>query len=367
MKDQNLDKSDGVMDHLEKKLKIEKEHLELKLKELEKSIKIHNSIQYGEQFQRQISQAVKDGDYNFRNLGIIDVPVDKMCIAGPLKQLPKEAKFKVVKDLEIIRDIQDMRATGITEKEINKIGAEYKEIYIRYFKPHIKNIKGIEYDGYVLIEGGRQHAAYAKEMGFKELPVNTKRLEVSERIRLNHRFEREVAVASFYRNNPSRIEFMDRFEGALGNVDGFVQLKAKTLSDNISSARGYFSELVRAYRIQQAGLQVVALDKLVDTGKGKTDIDILVKRKDGTYIWIENKDVKEISKNEDFRAKIDKMASGLQNGVEINGHTLKISKAVFVNQGKISPEALDYARSKNIIIKEKMSASKEFSEYITKI
>ncbi|RMH74539.1 MAG: hypothetical protein D6681_23035 [Calditrichaeota bacterium] len=365
MSDQQLDKPEETPEQPEKPPELEKERLEIKLKEVEDSVRIPGAVQEGAQLREQIREAMQEGDYRRRPLGIRDTPIERIAIDGPVKELPEEARRQVVKDLEVMRDIQDMRARGLSREEIYKMGGEYRRIHQRYFEPHVDNIKGTEYDGRVLVDAGRTHAAYAAELRFTELPVNTERLEVGENIRLKHRFEREAPDAPLYRRNPSRLEFMNRFEQAIGEAEGFARVKAKTLSENPHAARGYFSELARAYRVHEAGLNVEALDKNVETRAGRTDIDILARRKDGSYIWIENKDVKDISNTEDFRDKIDKMAAGLKEGVEIEpGRTIKIDKAVFVNQGHISREAMEYARRHNIEIQEKMAAGKKFREYI---
>lgn len=60
---------------------------------------------------------MQDGDYKIKRIGLCDVPTNKIVIASPLKEIPKEAKKEVIKDVEILRDIQEFQAKGFSEKK----------------------------------------------------------------------------------------------------------------------------------------------------------------------------------------------------------------------------------------------------------
>jgi len=133
------------------------------------------------------------------------------------------------------------------------------------------------------------------------------------------------------------IEKLGRIPGALENLE-LLSVKNEYVN------KGRFAELVRAYFLEQSGFKVEAIGQIVETSLGKTDIDILLK--DGT--WIENKQVQEISADQKFKDKIDKMSAAVKDGMEVNG--IKIKRAVFMNQGKLSKNAIEYAIDKGIPI-----------------
>ncbi len=133
------------------------------------------------------------------------------------------------------------------------------------------------------------------------------------------------------------IEKLGRIPGALENLE-LLSVKNEYVN------KGRFAELVRAYFLEQAGYKVEAIGQIVETSLGKTDIDILLK--DGT--WIENKQVQEISADQKFKDKIDKMAAAVKEELEVNG--IKIKRAIFLNQGKISQNAIEHAIEKGIPI-----------------
>ena len=189
-------------------------------------------------------------------------------------------------------------------------------------------------------------------------------LKIENKLTLKERFNELAPKSPLYENNHSRLNWMERFEKELNDTDGFEVTKMKTLSANVDSARGSFGELARAFRIDQAGLEVKAIGKDIITELGRTDIDILANNMRGESIWIENKDVKKISLSDDFKTKIDKIANGLNEGVEDKyNNRIEINKAIFVNKGEITQNAIEYARSKGIHIKEKMDGFK-FLQYI---
>jgi len=236
-----------------------------------------------------------------------------------------------------------------------------------------KTVKAAATPREVLTESLKETA----ETAIKETPVQSVMTEIEnsslETLKaqnegsLTDRFNELAPKSPLYENNPSRLNWMERFEKALKGTDGFERTKMKTLSANADSARGSFAELARAYRANKAGLEVEAIGKNIKTEIGKTDIDVLIANKKGERLWIENKDVKNISLTDDFKIKIDKMSQGLKEGVTDNsGNHIKIDKAVFVNNKNISQNAIEYAKSKGIHIKENM-AGRAFQKYIQNI
>lgn len=166
-----------------------------------------------------------------------------------------------------------------------------------------------------------------------------------------------------YNENPSKLKWIEKFDKVLGDVDGYLQTKMKTLSLNESSARGHFAELVRAYRAHRAGLEVKALNKSVETSLGRTDIDIWLKNSKGENIWIENKDSQNLLLNEKTKTQIDKMNEGLEKGVKIDGENVRFDKNLFINNQEIPSNLKEYSESKKIHCKEKMDG-RVFEKYI---
>lgn len=196
---------------------------------------------------------------------------------------------------------------------------------------------------------------------------NLEGLEAQNKAFLEERFEKSKLSAPLYENYPQRLKWIDKCDNTIGEVPGYLKTRGKTLSENVHSARGAFAELARAYRIQESGLSLKGIGKEVHTSFGKTDIDICAETKDGRNIWVENKDVKNISCNKDFGLKIAKMEDGLKNGiVDKDGNKIKFDEAVFVNKGNISQEAIEYAKSKGIHIKDNMDG-RAFRVYIQRI
>ncbi len=196
---------------------------------------------------------------------------------------------------------------------------------------------------------------------------NLEGIEAHNKAFLEERFEKLKVSAPLYENHPQRLKWIEKFDNAIGKVPGYLETRGKTLSENVHSARGAFAELARANKIQEAGLDLKGIGKEVHTNFGKTDIDILAESKNGRNIWIENKDVENISRDKDFGLKIAKMEDGLKNGaIDKEGNRIKIDDALFVNKGNISQEAIEYAKSRGIHIKENMD-NRAFKVYIQRI
>jgi len=215
------------------------------------------------------------------------------------------------------------------------------------------------------------------EMKINEAPVENRidtiencsieSIESNNEFSIEQKFIEESPTRPLYENKPNLLNWMNKFETTLKDVPGFIECKMKTLSYNIDSARGSFAELARAFRLKEAGIDVKEIGKKVETNLGKTDIDILVKNIKGENIWIENKDVKNISLTNESKLKIDKMADGIKSGVkDTSGEIVKIDKAIFVNNKNISENLSNYAKSQGIHIKENMNA-KIFPKYFNNI
>ena len=189
-------------------------------------------------------------------------------------------------------------------------------------------------------------------------------LKTQNEAALRSRFDELAPKNPLYENNPSRLSWINRFDKVLNGVDGYESVKMKTLSANIDSARGNFAEIVRAYRLVNAGYEVKAIGKNVITNLGKTDIDVLA-YKDGKSYWVENKDVSSrMPLSKENALKLEKISDGLKNGVtDFHGNEIKIDKAVFVNKGEIGSSLIEKARSLDIHIKEKMDA-RDFQRYM---
>ncbi len=174
MSDKDFDKIDSKNE----KIDFKKENIEVKLKEIEDSVKIPEAIKDGSELEKKLKDGTVTG---FKEIGIRETKIEDMTISGDLKNIPKEAKGGVVKDLTVLKDVQECRAKGFTKEEIMSLGKEHKDIYCRFYENHVNNIKGTEIDGKVLIDqNGRTHVAYAMEMEFKELPVRVTKADLTE-------------------------------------------------------------------------------------------------------------------------------------------------------------------------------------------
>lgn len=150
---------------------------------------------------------------------------------------------------------------------------------------------------------------------------------------------------------------------SLRGVDG-VERTLKTIgSEGANKAAGDCHTLCRAAHWQATGREVAALNKPVFLPlTGKTDIDILFR--DGT--WIEAKRVGRLSAphgiacDEKFRSQISKMEEAVKSGLKVivDGEPLAIQRAIYMNRGAISSQALDYARSHGIQIYENQPFTK---------
>ena len=158
------------------------------------------------------------------------------------------------------------------------------------------------------------------------------------------RFLELIESSDYLQDKDFTGEEIDKFIGRIALIPGAEKNMELLGANNEQVNKGRYAELVRAFYLEKEGHQVEAIGKIVETPKGKTDIDILLK--DGT--WIENKQVKEISGDQKLKDKIDKMASAVKKGMEVNG--IKIKRAIFINRGKINDSAIDYAISKGIPI-----------------
>ncbi|MDY0150856.1 MAG: hypothetical protein RBS43_01130 [Candidatus Cloacimonas sp.] len=167
-------------------------------------------------------------------------------------------------------------------------------------------------------------------------------------------FEERAVERPCYNDHDSRLTLLkNRIEPALKDVEGYKSLREKTLSSNSHSARGYYAELINAYRAKEADLKVLALDKIAYNNKGqKTDIDLYAETPSGKRIVMENKDVRGGIVNDDsFKRKIDLLAGKMYDRM---GKEIKKDEAVFINSKGISKEAMQYALDKGVHIKQNM-------------
>lgn len=150
---------------------------------------------------------------------------------------------------------------------------------------------------------------------------------------------------------------LDKMLNSLKNVEGLDTNLRHMKGENVQSGRGRFMEIERAFKQHENGEKVISIGKVVEVpGFGGTDIDILVEKSPGQGKWIENKHVKEISCDDSFKNKIDKMAAAVNQDLEVNG--LKIKEAVFVNSGSITEQAKSYAENKGVTILDNWKHSK---------
>ncbi|MDQ7064212.1 MAG: hypothetical protein Q9P90_08190 [candidate division KSB1 bacterium] len=369
MSDRDMDKVEKTAEKPDQHIETRRERLEMQFTEAAEKRKVKQALTEGEQLEQRINQSIRKGDYYFKHLGIKEAPTDRIAVAKPFKKLTPSDRDRVMQELKIIKNIQEMRHRGLTEKEIAKMGTEYKNLYRRYFQPHVSNIRVIEYEGAYLVTNGKHHAAYASEAGLDEIPVHSERLISAREAKLQKEYEENLARAPFYKDHSSRLAQLKRFDSTIGDADGYVETRQNTFSENKNLAAGHFKELARAYRAHQAGLHVEALDKKVKTRQGETDIDILLRTHKGHRIWIENKDHSyTIANTEKFREKIDKMAAGRRFGAEtMDGKPIKVDRVLFIAEGHISKEAMDYARNRQVEIQQNMKADRKFQNYITKV
>jgi len=151
---------------------------------------------------------------------------------------------------------------------------------------------------------------------------------------------------------------LDKMVDSLKDVNGLSTNLRHMKGENIQSGRGRFMEIERAYKQQQEnGEKVVSIGKVVEVpGYGGTDIDVLVEKSPGEGKWIENKHVKNISCDDSFKNKIDKMSAAATQGLKVDG--LKIKETVFVNSGSITDQAKAYADGKGVTILDNWKHSK---------
>lgn len=168
-------------------------------------------------------------------------------------------------------------------------------------------------------------------------------------------FESNAMDKPLYRDNSERMRLIQKqIYPVLKGVAGFKQVLERTLSKNPDSARGFLAELVNARRAHRAGLEVLEMDKTAFSDAGeKTDIDLYAKTPGGNYIVIENKDCRSgISLTEDFKREIDLTMKTL---VDNNGKIIRKDASVYLNNGPITDNAKQYAKERNVHIKENMN------------
>lgn len=184
-----------------------------------------------------------------------------------------------------------------------------------------------------------------------EKSVEVEEINHEERIKT---FKSIAVEKPFYRENPDKMELLlKEIHPALKNVKKFYDVLWKTTSENVDSARGFFAELETALEAYKAEFKVLELDKTIYSEDGRrTDLDILLETPAGKHIAIENKDCKSgISKTQDFMREIDILS---QDFYDSNGKLISINAAVFINNGSISENAMQYAKERNVHIKENM-------------
>jgi hypothetical protein len=150
--------------------------------------------------------------------------------------------------------------------------------------------------------------------------------------------------------------FFRRLEGhvhSLGDIPGVRKNLSIMAGNNGNAAKGAFTELGAAAAFKKAGHDIAAVGKIVNVpGVGNTDIDVLTR----AGKWIEKKHVRQISCDEGFRTKIDKMSEALKSEMGVlldDGSLVKVADTIFVNSGKISAQAIKYAESKGVTIYQK--------------
>jgi hypothetical protein len=139
----------------------------------------------------------------------------------------------------------------------------------------------------------------------------------------------------------------------LREVDGIERTLRTIGHEGLNKAKGDCHTLCRAAHWQASGHEVAALNKPIRLPiNGKTDIDILFR--DGT--WIEAKRVGPLSAprgiacDEKFREQISKMEEAVKSGLQVNidGEPITIKRALYMNRGAITSEAIEYARDRGV-------------------
>lgn len=143
----------------------------------------------------------------------------------------------------------------------------------------------------------------------------------------------------------STANFLNHVVKSLRDVEGIERPLQRMANGIYQDGRGHFHELLRAYRLNVSGDPPRAIDIPIKLSSGRnTDIDILT----GTNKWIECKHRGPLSCDAKFMRQIDNMALGLKSGVVINGVNTPITKAVYVNTGSISKQAIDFAAERGV-------------------
>ena len=200
-------------------------------------------------------------------------------------------------------------------------------------------------------EMNKPFEATNKEIGNYEKLIENSKEKLEQ---LDEKFEKKKADSLLYKEYHPRLNFIAKADRILSDVDGYKETRDMTLANNLSKAKGHFHEITRAFTAKNAGYNVDMIGKNVVTPEGKTDIDLLLTNKENGYkLWIENKkyDNTDITLDEKFRTKIDKMASALKNGAMDSQHNLiKPDKAIFLSSGNINESAKAYAQSKGVMV-----------------
>ncbi len=178
------------------------------------------------------------------------------------------------------------------------------------------------------------------------------------------RFDTEKHNAPFL--NSHKIRVVNASDKLFGDVDGYTQLKDKLLANNENMSKGHFAEIARAMKLKKIGYDTEAFGAKVPMLKN-TDIDILARNSaTGESMWVENKQVGNISLDDKFKRQIDNMQLAKKSGVVLkDGSFFQPDKAVFVNSGDITQSAKEYASSRGVEIADNMkNKSKKFENFI---
>lgn len=178
--------------------------------------------------------------------------------------------------------------------------------------------------------------------------------DIVEHDQYMQKFEARALERPCYKDHASRLRILKNdIDPVLNGVDGYRSVLEKTLSGNGDSARGYYAELINAYRAYRAGFKILELDKTAYSESGqKTDIDLYAETPDGKRVIFENKDVKSgITLDKSTFRKMDLFSGDLY---DYNGDIIKKDAAVFINSKGISKEASSYATEKGLHSKENM-------------
>jgi hypothetical protein len=178
--------------------------------------------------------------------------------------------------------------------------------------------------------------------------------DIVEHDQYMQQFEARALERPCYKDHASRLRILKiHIDPVLKGVEGYRSVLEKTLSGNGDSARGYYAELINAYRSYRAGFKILALDKTAYSESGqKTDIDLYAETPGGKRVIFENKDVKSgITLEKSTIRKMDLFSGDLY---DYNGEMIKKDAAVFINRKGISKEALNYGTEKGLHTKENM-------------